>query len=156
MLSEHRLVDLNILVGRTQDNWKLCDYYAGPGGAGEKVIIKCLQPITGRYVKIQKVDDTDYLTLCEVEVMGRAVVQGITCYAPNLKKAFILYFFQSVHHIYIYTSIISLKILYIDTPLKSRCSNMHAHLSNWFRFLNFGWHESASKSILCVWVQRRL
>ena len=103
MLSEHRLVDLNILVGRTQDNWKLCDYYAGPGGAGEEVIIKCLQPLTGRYVKIQKVDDTDYLALCEVEVMGCAVVQGIICYAPNLKKGFYLVNFSvCASHLYLY------------------------------------------------------
>ena len=102
MLSEHRLVDLNILIGRTQDNWKLCDYYAGPGGAGEEVIIKCLQPITGRYVKIQKVDDTDYLTLCEVEVMGSTGAQGMF-------KAFGSSIFPSVHHTYIYPSIICLK-----------------------------------------------
>ena len=90
MLSGHRLVDLNILVGGTQDNWKLCDYYAGPGGAGEEVIIKCLQPLTGRYVKIQKVDDTDFLHFCEVEVMGRAGAQGIWAVACDFQQCGIL------------------------------------------------------------------
>ena len=79
-------MDLNILVGRTQDNWKLCDYSAGPGGAGD--------------VKIQKVYDTDFLTLCEVEVMGRAGAQGIIMLCPNL-KALGSSIFPCIIHIFI-------------------------------------------------------
>ena len=71
-----RLRDLNILVGKTQDSWSLCDYYAGPAASDEEVIIKCQQLIKGRYVKLQKVTDTDPLTLCEVEVMGRMEKSG--------------------------------------------------------------------------------
>ena len=75
--SGERLRDLNILIGKTQDNWSLCDYYAGPALPGEELLIKCPQPMTGRYVKLQKVDNTDALCLCEVEVMGRPGTHGI-------------------------------------------------------------------------------
>ena len=70
------LKDLNILVGKTQDSWSLCDYYAGPAAPDEEVFIKCRQLITGRYVKLQKVNDTYHLLLCEVEVMGHVGKSG--------------------------------------------------------------------------------
>ena len=42
----------------------------------EEVCIKCQQLLTGRYVKLQKVNDTNHLLLCEVEVMGHVGKSG--------------------------------------------------------------------------------
>ena len=72
----YRLADFDILVGRTLETLEFCAYFAGPGVDGEEYILTCSQPKTGRYVKIQKRKDTECLTLCEVEVMGRPVVHG--------------------------------------------------------------------------------
>ena len=74
--SGDRLRDFNILIGKTLEAMNLCKYFSGPVADGASYTISCTDPITGRYVKLQKVDDTDYLTLCEVQVWGIQGLQG--------------------------------------------------------------------------------
>ena len=46
-----------------------CAYHGGSFGRGQTKALQCSQPRTGRYVFV-KLRVNEYLTLCEVEVMG--------------------------------------------------------------------------------------
>ena len=53
-----------------------CAYHAGAFGRGQTKAIQCTQPKVGRYVFV-RLRVTEYLTLCEVEVMA---VRGINLF----------------------------------------------------------------------------
>eukprot|EP00105_Crassostrea_gigas_P030471 XP_011452784.1 PREDICTED: fucolectin-like isoform X1 [Crassostrea gigas] len=64
-----RLRYVNVTVGQTESDANTpCGFFAGPGTAAQLVVIDCPSSPQGRFVKISA--ETEYLTLCEVEVFG--------------------------------------------------------------------------------------
>jgi len=63
----NRLLPLEVDVSTDGKTWIQCAYVAGTGEAGVIYAISCVN--SGRYVRIS-LDQTNYLTLCEVEVYG--------------------------------------------------------------------------------------
>ncbi|XP_052694979.1 fucolectin-like [Crassostrea angulata] len=64
-----RLRYVNVTVGQTESDVNTpCGFFAGPGTASQLVVIDCPSSPQGRFVKIFA--ETEYLTLCEVEVFG--------------------------------------------------------------------------------------
>nr|XP_034317026.1 fucolectin-like isoform X2 [Crassostrea gigas] len=64
-----RLRYVNVTVGQTESDVNTpCGVFAGPGTASQLVVIDCPSSPQGRFVKISA--ETEYLTLCEVEVLG--------------------------------------------------------------------------------------
>nr|XP_011452784.2 fucolectin-like isoform X1 [Crassostrea gigas] len=64
-----RLRYVNVTVGQTESDVNTpCGVFAGPGTASQLVVIDCPSSPQGRFVKISA--ETEYLTLCEVEVFG--------------------------------------------------------------------------------------
>ena len=70
-----RFTDFDIFVGNTNDTGNFssnqhCYYQATPFGASEERLFLCPDYLYGQYVIIQKRDDVQPLTVCEVEVHG--------------------------------------------------------------------------------------
>nr|XP_034316061.1 fucolectin-like [Crassostrea gigas] len=67
-----RLRNVTVTVGLTESDVNTpCGFFAGPGTLSQLVVIDCPTLPQGRFVKISKF--TEYLTLCEVEVLGYSV-----------------------------------------------------------------------------------
>uniref|UniRef100_K1QK99 Uncharacterized protein n=1 Tax=Magallana gigas TaxID=29159 RepID=K1QK99_MAGGI len=67
-----RLRNVTVTVGLTESDLNTpCGFFAGPGTLSQLVVIACPTLPQGRFVKISKI--TEYLTLCEVEVLGYSV-----------------------------------------------------------------------------------
>ncbi|VDI62272.1 Hypothetical predicted protein [Mytilus galloprovincialis] len=64
-----RLHDLDITVGPTLSEMKLCTYYKGPASDGEHLILTCSKTIKGRYVKLA-LRGPEWLHLREVKVFA--------------------------------------------------------------------------------------
>ncbi|XP_065935897.1 uncharacterized protein [Magallana gigas] len=65
----NRLRDITVTVGLTESDINTpCGFFAGPGTQSQLVVIDCPALTQGRFVKISKT--TEYLTMCEVEVLG--------------------------------------------------------------------------------------
>uniref|UniRef100_K1QVE7 Uncharacterized protein n=1 Tax=Magallana gigas TaxID=29159 RepID=K1QVE7_MAGGI len=63
-----RLRDITVTVGLTKSDVNTpCGFFAGPGTLSQLVVIDCPTSTQGRFVKISKT--TEFLTLCEVDVM---------------------------------------------------------------------------------------
>lgn len=73
--SGSRLADFNIFVGKSAD-MEICAYFKGPGENAKEHKIPCRQPRIGRYVRIEKLSNTEPLTLCEVEIFGTPGFSG--------------------------------------------------------------------------------
>ena len=70
-LTGHRLRKLDVTVGNSLSKMEPCGHFEGPATDGELVIKVCKQPIKGRYVKLQIMDENardNYLHVAEVEV----------------------------------------------------------------------------------------
>ncbi|XP_046361863.2 fucolectin-4-like [Haliotis rufescens] len=69
-----RLHDFDILLADnvTMNEALVCRHYPGPLGTGLTETLPCHSPLSGRYLRVQIPwnNDTDLLTLCEVQVMG--------------------------------------------------------------------------------------
>nr|XP_034316479.1 fucolectin-like [Crassostrea gigas] len=64
-----RLRYVTVTVGLTESDVNTpCGFFDGPGTASQLVVIDCPSSPQGRFVKISA--ETEYLTLCEVEVFG--------------------------------------------------------------------------------------
>eukprot|EP00105_Crassostrea_gigas_P019164 XP_011437559.1 PREDICTED: fucolectin-3 [Crassostrea gigas] len=67
-----RLRNVTVTVGLTESDVNTpCGFFAGPGTLSQLVVIDCPTLPKGRFVKISII--TEYLTLCEVEVLGYSV-----------------------------------------------------------------------------------
>uniref|UniRef100_K1P8A6 Fucolectin-1 n=1 Tax=Magallana gigas TaxID=29159 RepID=K1P8A6_MAGGI len=67
-----RLRNVTVTVGLTESDVNTpCGFFAGPGTLSQLVVIDCPTLPQGRFVKISII--TEYLTLCEVEVLGYSV-----------------------------------------------------------------------------------
>lgn len=64
----NRLHDLDITVGPTENEMKLCAHYVGPANLGEHLVFECLHVDTHvRYVKLM-IKDKEILHVVEVKV----------------------------------------------------------------------------------------
>jgi len=68
--------DISIWIGSHLDMMELCSYYGGPGIAEETVVVMCLTPMIGQYLKLtgggsdENCDIRPILQLCEIQAMG--------------------------------------------------------------------------------------
>ncbi|XP_071171933.1 uncharacterized protein [Mytilus edulis] len=63
-----RTRNMDVTVGRTLNDMKLCAHYKGPSQTGEHLVLGCTKRMRGRYVKLQ-IQGTDYLNFLEVKVL---------------------------------------------------------------------------------------
>ena len=68
------------------DRNALCGVYRGSVGAGATATITCTKTMTGRYVVIQIVGRSEYLTLCEVSVNGFLQANGRLALDSQLER----------------------------------------------------------------------
>ncbi|VDI61191.1 Hypothetical predicted protein [Mytilus galloprovincialis] len=64
-----RTRNMDVTVGPTLNEMKLCAHYKGPSQTGEHLVLGCTKRMRGRYVKLQ-IQRTDYLNFLEVKVFA--------------------------------------------------------------------------------------
>ncbi|XP_052062644.1 fucolectin-like [Mytilus californianus] len=64
-----RTRNLDVTIGPTLNDMKLCAHYKGPSHKGEHLVLGCTKRMRGRYVKLQ-LQGTDYLNLLEIKVFA--------------------------------------------------------------------------------------
>ncbi|CAG2251619.1 unnamed protein product [Mytilus edulis] len=64
-----RTRNMDVTIGLTLNDMKLCAHYKGPSQIGEHLVLRCTKGMKGRYVKLQ-LHGTDYLNLLEVKVFA--------------------------------------------------------------------------------------
>ncbi|VDI61189.1 Hypothetical predicted protein [Mytilus galloprovincialis] len=67
--STERTRNMDVTVGPTLNEMKLCAHYKGPSQTGEHLVLGCTKRMRGRYVKLQ-IQRTDYLNFLEVKVFA--------------------------------------------------------------------------------------
>ena len=63
---------------------ELCGTFTGPSSNGAVVQISCVKGFSGRYIVVQLAGITEWLTLCEVMIMGLCLVQKMPYFIKYL------------------------------------------------------------------------
>ncbi|XP_052089038.1 uncharacterized protein LOC127725792 isoform X2 [Mytilus californianus] len=62
--------DMDITVGSTTNNMKLCTHYKGPASTKERIVLTCNKTVDGRFVKLSIFGEKSIMALAEVKVFA--------------------------------------------------------------------------------------